>query len=50
MAIATLATLEAMIARRLASLARHTMRRAFRGARLADGLTTAVSMVATAHR
>jgi hypothetical protein len=50
LAIAALVTLEAIIARQLASLARHTMRRAFRGARLADHAKAADSMVAAAHR
>jgi hypothetical protein len=46
--IAALATLEAMIARQLVSLARHIMRRALRGARFAEHATTADSMVAAA--
>src|ERR1700759_2476836 len=49
LAIAVLVALEAMIARRLASLARHTMRRAFRGARLAAPAAAADSMVAAAN-
>ena len=48
--IAVLATLEAMIHRQLVSLARHIMRRAFKGARFAGEATTADSMVAAAHR
>jgi hypothetical protein len=48
--IAALVALEAMIARQLASVARHTMRRALRGARLARSAATADSMVAAAHR
>jgi hypothetical protein len=50
LAIAALATLEAMIARQLASLARTTMRRALQGARFADHAKAADSMVAAAHR
>jgi hypothetical protein len=50
LAIAALATLEAMIARRLALLARHTMGRALRGARFADSGKAADSMVAAASR
>jgi len=46
LAIAVLATLEAIIARQLAALARHTMRRARKGARLAGRPATADSMVA----
>ena len=46
--IAALATLETMIRRQLVSLARHIMRRALRGARFADRMTTADSMVAAA--
>ena len=48
--IAVLVTLEAMIHRQLVSLARHIMRRALRGARFADRVTTADSMVAAASR
>jgi hypothetical protein len=48
LAIAVLATLEAMIHRQLVSLARHIMRRALRGARFADRTPTADSMVAAA--
>ena len=47
--IATLVALEAMVARQLASVARHTMRRALRGARLAGRAATADRMVAAAH-
>jgi len=50
LAIAALATLEAMIHRRLVWLARHIMRRALKGARFAGGLATADSMVAAAGR
>jgi hypothetical protein len=50
LAIAALATLEAMIARQLASFARHTMRRALKGARFADAAKAADSMVAAASR
>ena len=50
LAIAVLATLEAMIHRQLVSLARHIMRRALRGARFAGQATTADSMVAAANR
>jgi hypothetical protein len=48
--IAVLVTLEAMIARRLALLARHTMRRAIKGARFAGPRKAADSMVAAACR
>jgi hypothetical protein len=50
LAIATLVALEAMIARQLALLARHTMRRALRGARFAGQTKAADSMVAAACR
>ena len=50
LALAMLVTLEAMIARQLAALARNTMRRAVRGARFANRATTADSMVAAACR
>jgi hypothetical protein len=48
--LAALATLEALIHRRLVSLARHIMRRALRGARFAGRAATADSMVAAASR
>jgi hypothetical protein len=48
--IAVLVALDAIIARQLASVARHTMRRALRGARLAAAAKTADSMVAAASR
>jgi hypothetical protein len=48
LAIAALATLEAMIHRQLVSLARHIMRRALRGARFAGGPAAADSMVVAA--
>jgi hypothetical protein len=50
LAIAVLATLEAMIHRQLVSLARHIMRRALKGARFAGQAATADSMVAAASR
>ena len=50
LAIAALATLEVMIHRRLASLAKNTMRRALRGARFAGAQKAADSMVAAACR
>ena len=50
LAVAVLATLEALIHRQLVALARHTMRRALRGARIAASAKTADSMVAAAHR
>jgi hypothetical protein len=50
LAIAALATLEAMIHRQLVSLACHIMRRALQGARFADPAKAADSMVAAAHR
>ena len=50
LAIAALAALEAMIHRQLVLLARHTMRRALKGARFADRSATADSMVAAARR
>jgi hypothetical protein len=49
-AIAALAALEALIHRQLVALARHTMRQALRGARIAATAKTADSMVAAAHR
>ncbi len=48
--LAALATLEAMIHRRLVALARHIMRRAFQGARFAAQPKAADSMVAAACR
>jgi hypothetical protein len=50
LAIGALATLEAMVTRQLALLARNTMRRAVQGARFADDAKAADSMVATACR
>jgi hypothetical protein len=50
LAIAVLATLEALIHRQLVLLARNTMRRALKGARFAGRATTADSMVAAANR
>jgi hypothetical protein len=47
--LAVLVTLEAMIARQLAMLARNTMRRALRGARFAESGKAADSMVAAAN-
>jgi hypothetical protein len=48
--LAALVTLEAMIHRQLVSLARHTMRRALKGARFAESGKAADSMVAAAPR
>jgi hypothetical protein len=50
LALRALAALDAFVERQLVLLARHTMRRALRGARFAGSVRTADSMVAAGGR